>query len=89
MSFKNILYLIIFIHSTFYILHSSAEPAYAAEALYYIHQDHLGSTSMVTDEQGNVISKQVYYPYGSTRHRPLSMIHDPSRQYTSQISDLT
>jgi RHS repeat-associated protein len=33
--------------------------------LYYIHGDHLGSTSLVTDESGNEVSKVHYSPYGS------------------------
>ncbi|KKQ97611.1 MAG: NHL/RHS/YD repeat protein [Candidatus Woesebacteria bacterium GW2011_GWB1_39_12] len=55
------------------------------EQLSYIHQDHLGSTNLVTSEQGTVVSQQVYFPYGSTRtvHGSLSTEH----QYTSQVSD--
>src|SRR3984893_3382429 len=33
----------------------------------YIHPDHLGSTNVVTDENGNVVQTLDYYPYGSTR----------------------
>ncbi|KKQ97614.1 MAG: NHL/RHS/YD repeat protein [Candidatus Woesebacteria bacterium GW2011_GWB1_39_12] len=54
----------------------------------YIHQDHLGSTNLVTSEQGTVVSQQVYYPYGSTRLLTTNnqqLITD--RQYTGQVSD--
>ncbi len=32
--------------------------------LYYLHTDHLGSTSLTTDESGSVIAEQKYLPYG-------------------------
>jgi len=63
-------------------------PVSAADKLYFVHQDHLDSTSIVTNDTGEVVSKQVYYPYGSTRstidHQPLTI----ERQYTSQVSDI-
>ena len=39
----------------------------ASETLYFVHQDHLGSTSLVTDTAGKPISKQTHFPYGATR----------------------
>ncbi len=35
--------------------------------LYYLHTDHLGSTSLATTSSGAVHSRQGYYPYGDTR----------------------
>jgi RHS repeat-associated protein len=35
--------------------------------LYYLHSDHLGSTSLTTDSSGNVVARQNYYPYGQIR----------------------
>jgi RHS repeat-associated protein len=35
--------------------------------LYYLHSDHLGSTSLTTDSSGNVTARQNYYPYGAIR----------------------
>jgi RHS repeat-associated protein len=35
--------------------------------LYYLHSDHLGSTSLTTDSGGNVTARQNYYPYGAIR----------------------
>jgi RHS repeat-associated protein len=35
--------------------------------LYYLHSDHLGSTSLTTDSSVNVTARQNYYPYGSIR----------------------
>ena len=31
---------------------------------YFIHTDHLGSTSVVTDESGNVVENTTYTPFG-------------------------
>jgi RHS repeat-associated protein len=35
--------------------------------LYYLHADHLGSTGVATDTNGNPISKQTYYAFGAVR----------------------
>jgi RHS repeat-associated protein len=35
--------------------------------VYYIHTDHLGSTSLTTDQNQQVEARQVYYPYGTPR----------------------
>ena len=58
------------------------------EQVNYIHQDHLGSTNIVTSNEGLVMSQQVYYPYGSTRYL-ITSHQSPitERAYTSQISD--
>jgi RHS repeat-associated protein len=37
------------------------------DGVYYLHADHLGSTSLTTDESGTVVARQLYYPYGSVR----------------------
>jgi len=35
--------------------------------LYYLHSDHLGSTSLTTDSAGAVVARQWYHPYGTVR----------------------
>jgi len=35
--------------------------------LYYLHSDHLGSTSLTTNETGAVVAAQRYLPYGEVR----------------------
>ncbi|KKS47867.1 hypothetical protein A3J20_03395 [Candidatus Gottesmanbacteria bacterium RIFCSPLOWO2_02_FULL_42_29] len=60
----------------------------SAETLYYIHQDHLGSTLLTTDTTGKNASKQVYFPFGETRKQSLPVGHQTTkRQYTGQVSD--
>ncbi|MCP4592524.1 MAG: RHS repeat-associated core domain-containing protein, partial [bacterium] len=39
----------------------------AGGVVYYLHNDHLGSTSLTTDESGGVTARQLYYPYGEVR----------------------
>jgi RHS repeat-associated protein len=35
--------------------------------VYYLHRDHLGSTSLTTDSSGNVVHEARYLPYGQVR----------------------
>jgi RHS repeat-associated protein len=35
--------------------------------LYYLHGDHLGSTSLTTDASGNIVAQSRYLPYGQER----------------------
>ena len=37
------------------------------EEVYYLHGDHLGSTSLTTDASGVVVSEVRYHPYGQER----------------------
>jgi len=40
----------------------------AGGVVYYLHTDHLGSTSLVTNDSGGEVARQWYYPYGDTRY---------------------
>jgi RHS repeat-associated protein len=53
--------------------------------LYYLHADHLGSTSLTTDSSGNVVARQNYYPYGSIRSGVGTMPTDIA--FTGQRND--
>ena len=72
-TFKNIfpwrLFLSFAVAFVTVLVNLAVTPVFASETLTFIHSDHLGSTAMVTDDQGNVISRQSYYPYGETRAR--------------------
>ncbi|MEM7128871.1 MAG: RHS repeat-associated core domain-containing protein [Chloroflexota bacterium] len=37
------------------------------DGVFYLHSDHLGSTSLTTDENGEVVSEKRYYPFGEER----------------------
>ena len=54
------------------------------DQLYYLFSDHLGSTSVVADSNGGLVSEQLYYPWGETRYSSGS---PPTHyQYTGQYS---
>lgn len=53
-----------------------------AGQVYYIHSDHLGSTTLLTDESGNEVSRIHYSPYGSIIESSGSLPTD--RLYTGQ-----
>jgi YD repeat-containing protein len=52
----------------------------------YVHPDHLGSTNVVTDENGGVVQTLDYYPYGATRVS-VSTSTNEKRKYIDQFSD--
>jgi RHS repeat-associated protein len=52
----------------------------------YVHPDHLGSTNVVTDENGNVVQTLDFYPYGSTRISVATSTNE-RRKYIGQFSD--
>jgi RHS repeat-associated protein len=37
------------------------------DVVYYVHTDHLGSTSLTTDQNQQVVARQLYHPYGTPR----------------------
>lgn len=67
-----------FLISAFFLLSS---PLYAAQRITYYHLDALGSPVAATDEQGNVLWREQYEPYGTKRLNPPSA-QDNSRWYT-------
>jgi RHS repeat-associated protein len=52
----------------------------------YIHPDHLGSTNVVTDENGGVVQTLDYYPYGATRVSVGTSTKE-KRQFIGQFTD--
>jgi len=51
--------------STSYIYGNSQRVAKVNDTgVYYYHSDHLGSTSVITDEDGEVVEEQVNLPFG-------------------------
>ncbi|MFZ5919072.1 MAG: FtsK/SpoIIIE domain-containing protein [Chloroflexota bacterium] len=55
--------------------------------VYYLHGDHLGSTSLATTAAGAVHSRQGYYPYGETRYTAGELPTD--FHFTGQRNDAT
>jgi len=54
---------------------------------YYYHQDHLGGTSVITDESGNPVQVLDYFPFGSTRIDDQAESYDSESKYTGQKLD--
>ena len=52
----------------------------------YLHGDHLGSVSLVTDSNGNVVSQARYTPYGELRWPAVSQM-PTDFGYTGQRAD--
>ncbi len=53
---------------TKYYYHGGQRVAMRADGVvYYLHGDHLGSTSLTTDASGAVVARQLYHPYGTVR----------------------
>ena len=58
--------------------------------LRYVHEDHLTSTSLMTDDEGNEISSIDYYPYGDYRNSQPEIGNFPTdRLFTGQRYDDT
>ncbi len=53
-----------------------------SDNLYFVHKDHLGSASVVTDDAGNIVDSQRYMPFGEPRLAGTSLPTD--RLYTGQ-----
>jgi RHS repeat-associated protein len=56
-------------------------------AIRYIHPDHLGSTNIVTDENGSIVQDAEYYPYGETRLNQTTYPTNEARRFIGQFSD--
>jgi RHS repeat-associated protein len=52
----------------------------------YVHPDHLGSTNVVTNENGALVQTLDYYPYGATRVS-ISTSTNEKRKYIGQFLD--
>jgi len=51
--------------------------------LSYIHQDHLASTSVMTDSTGDELGTIKYFPFGATRSGSVP----PDKKFTGQRLD--
>lgn len=67
----------------------SGDPNLANNGLFYVHADHLGSASLTTDAQGNVVARQSYRPYGEVRSDKAVGAMPTNTGYTGQRLDET
>src|SRR4030042_1643547 len=79
---------------TKYILSASADSPWrtgsariasqASSNTYFYHTDHLGSSSVITDELGNKVQETYYYPFGETWYNSGNATH---YKFTGQEED--
>jgi RHS repeat-associated protein len=62
------------------------EPDYDP-VFYYYHSDHLGSSEIMTDRDGDLVQHYGYYPFGDERYSENGDAFSVSNRYTSQILD--
>jgi RHS repeat-associated protein len=55
--------------------------------LRYYHQDHLGSSSVLTAKAGQLVEETAFYPFGHPRHEFSSRGLDESYQFTQKERD--
>lgn len=63
--------------------------AFVLSQIYYLHPDHLGSTSAVTDQQNRVTEILDYDPFGAIRLDKQSGEHQEKRKFIGQEHDAT
>jgi hypothetical protein len=56
-------------------------------AVYYIHDDHLGGSSVISDANANVAEVMEYYPFGGTRFDQRSGSFAEQRRFTGHEFD--
>lgn len=54
---------------------------------YYYHTDHLGSSSIMTDSDGDLVQHYGYSPYGKEQYKNNTAAFDVSNRYTGQVFD--
>jgi len=73
--------------TTYYYLGDRLVALRNGSSVYYVHEDHLTGTSVVTNSSGTVAGSIRYYPYGSTRSSTGSLYTD--KKFTGQRLDAT
>lgn len=58
-----------------------------ATSTYYVHTDHLGGSSVLTDESGDVVQLLDYYPFGGTRIDEKTGSYDNRKKFTGKELD--
>ena len=77
-----------YVHDAFGNLAAEYNPPVAAACTTcYVSWDHLGSTRMVTDASGSIVSRQDYLPFGVEIPRTWSVVDGLSPKFTGQDHD--
>ncbi len=62
-------------------------PVYDNPIFYYYHPDHLGSSQLMTDRDGDVVQQYGYSPFGRENYKNNALAFSISDRYTGQILD--
>lgn len=73
-------------------LSSNPQAAYAGTPVYdpvfyYYHPDHLGSSQLMTDRDGDVVQQYGYTPFGKENYKNNTLAFSVSSRYTGQTLD--
>ena len=70
---------------------SDSFPSDSMVSTSFYHQDHLGSTNVLTDEDGNLVEEVLYFPFGQPRisHRRTSSKTEPYKFTQKELDDET
>lgn len=71
---------------TKYIFANGKRIASKGTNTYYYHTDHLGSASVITDQNGNKVQQVYYYPFGKVRSNIVNGV-DVKHKFTGQEED--
>jgi RHS repeat-associated protein len=64
------------------------QPPDSALRIHYYHEDHLGSSSVITDASGALVEESTFYPFGHSRNElRRRQVHDPY-QFAQKEQDL-
>ncbi len=53
----------------------------------YYHEDHLGSSSVITDQAGNLVQETAFYPFGHSRHESTPRLVADPYQFSQKERD--
>lgn len=54
---------------------------------YYYHSDHLGSSTIMTDRQGDIVQQYGYTAFGDEKYKNNTLAFSVTNRYTSQQVD--
>ncbi len=66
---------------------TKVEAGQCIPVFWYYHSDHLGSSSVMTDRNGDYVDHYEYYAFGKERYNDPSCDFNVSNRYTGQILD--
>ncbi|MBC8233575.1 VCBS repeat-containing protein [bacterium] len=56
--------------------------------VFFYHPDHLGSSNVITDMNGEIVEKSQFYPYGQVRYRSADSSFDTAYKFTGKELDV-